>query len=190
MNVARRMRGFSLIEVLVSLVIISVGLLGIAKIQTIAYAETGTSSLRSIAAIQASSMASSMRANRAYWATGGGISATLRVDVSGTAITMTTDPGMTGTPNCEVAATPCTNRQMATYDIQEWAAALDPLLSGGAAYNATILCPTPVTPGTPIDCTITINWTERVAGTAGGAASTVALGAAIATPSYTLNVQP
>jgi type IV pilus assembly protein PilV len=185
MNVARRMRGFSLIEVLVSLVIISVGLLGIAKIQTIAYAETGTSSLRSIAAIEASSMASSMRANRAYWATGGGVSPTLQVTVAGTAITSTTDGAMTGTPNCEVLATPCTNRQMATYDIQEWAAALDPLLGGGAAYNATITCPTTVT---PIDCTITITWTERLTATTSGAASN--LGTAIMTPTYTLNVQP
>jgi type IV pilus assembly protein PilV len=187
MNVARRMRGFSLVEVLVSLVIIAVGLLGIAKIQTIAYAETGTSSLRSIAAIEASSMAASMRANRAYWAIGGSVTPALIVTVAGTAITSTTDAAMTGTPDCAVPGSPCTKEAMATYDVQKWARALNDVLPAGAVYGATINCPT--TP-TPINCTITITWTERVAGTAGGAASTVAVGAAIVMPNYTLNVQP
>lgn len=184
MNVARRTRGFSLIEVLVSLVIIAVGLLGIAKIQTIAYAETGTSSLRSIAAIEASSMAASMRANRAYWAIGGNLNpTTLHVDVAGTAITTTTDPAITGTPNCEVWATPCSKENMATYDLQEWALAMNPLL--GASYSAAIDCPTTTT---PINCTITITWVERMTATAGGTAS--AGGTAIMTPTYILNVQP
>jgi len=60
-------RGFSLLEVLVALVIIGVGMLGIAKIQALAYASTGTASERSLAAIEAASLAASMRANRGYW---------------------------------------------------------------------------------------------------------------------------
>ena len=60
-------RGFSLIEVLVALVVVSIGLLGIAKMQAIAYSSTGVASKRSLAAIEAASLASSMHANRAYW---------------------------------------------------------------------------------------------------------------------------
>ena len=46
-----RTRGFSLLEVMVALVIISIGLLGVAKMQALAYASTSTASSRSLAAI-------------------------------------------------------------------------------------------------------------------------------------------
>ena len=49
---AKHERGFSLIEVLVALIIIGVGMLGIAKIQALSYASTGTAAQRSIAAIR------------------------------------------------------------------------------------------------------------------------------------------
>ena len=60
--------GFTIIEVMVALVVISIGLLGIAKMQALALASTSTSRLRSLAAIQAASLGSAMHANRAYWA--------------------------------------------------------------------------------------------------------------------------
>ena len=46
-------RGFSLVEVLVSLVVVSVGLLGLAKMESLAIASTGVASSRSLAAILA-----------------------------------------------------------------------------------------------------------------------------------------
>ena len=66
---SRAWRGFTLVEVLVALIIIGVGMLGIAKIQALAYASTGTAALRALAALEASSLAASMRANRGYWST-------------------------------------------------------------------------------------------------------------------------
>ena len=60
-------RGFSLVEVLVALIIIAVGMLGLAKLQGLTYSSTSTSAMRSIAALQASSLAAFMHANRAYW---------------------------------------------------------------------------------------------------------------------------
>ncbi len=48
-----RAGGFTLLEVMVAVVITAIGLLGIAKIQALAYASTGTASLRSLVAIQA-----------------------------------------------------------------------------------------------------------------------------------------
>ncbi len=184
-------RGFNLIEVLVSLIIISVGLMGIAKLQVVALAESGTSSLRSIAAIEASSMAASMRANRAYWSTGASLNpARLTVRVSaatGSSIQSTTDPAMIGTPNCQTPGTPCSITAMATYDVEQWATALSSpgALGGGANYRATIDCDTTIT---PITCTIVIDWDERLANTAGGA--TVTANSALISPSYTLFVQP
>src|ERR1700688_2545651 len=62
--------GFTLIEVLVALIITAIGLLGIAKIEALAFANTGSASTRSLVAIQAAGLASAMHANRAYWALG------------------------------------------------------------------------------------------------------------------------
>src|SRR5215471_3607666 len=63
-----RADGFSLVEVMVAVVIICVGLLGIAKMQALALSSTTTSRLRALAAIQAAGLASAMHSNREYWA--------------------------------------------------------------------------------------------------------------------------
>src|ERR1700722_10857163 len=60
-------RGFSLIEVMVAVVIICIGLLGIAKLQAMSLSNSTMSRQRAIAAIQAASLASSMHANRDFW---------------------------------------------------------------------------------------------------------------------------
>lgn len=65
MNSRRNMRGVSLIEVLVSVVIVAIGLLGIAAMQSMAL-RGGQSSLESSQAMmQTQSILESMRANRA-----------------------------------------------------------------------------------------------------------------------------
>src|SRR5208282_2563628 len=67
---ALRMGGFTLLEVMIALFVTSIGLLGIAKIQALAYASTSSASARSLVAIQAAGLAAAMHANRNYWATG------------------------------------------------------------------------------------------------------------------------
>src|ERR1700733_6763597 len=62
-----RSRGFNLIEAMVAVVIISVGLLGIAKMQALAMASTGSAKMRSLAALEAASLAATLRADRQYW---------------------------------------------------------------------------------------------------------------------------
>lgn len=56
--------GFTLLEVLVAIVIFSIGLLGIAGLQVAGMRYTHGSQLRSIATMQAESIADNMRANR------------------------------------------------------------------------------------------------------------------------------
>ena len=67
-NTMSRLLGFSLVEVMVALIIICVGLLGIAKLQALMLSNTGTSRMRALAALEASSIAATMHADRDYWA--------------------------------------------------------------------------------------------------------------------------
>src|SRR5689334_6960443 len=62
-----RVRGFSLIEVMVAVIVICVGLLGIAKMQALALSNTTTARMRSLAALEAASLAAAMHSNRQYW---------------------------------------------------------------------------------------------------------------------------
>ena len=77
-------RGVSLLEVLIALVVISIGLLGIAKMQALAIASTRVSSMRSLISIEASSLASAIHANRLYWTgpTVGSVATTFEVDIT------------------------------------------------------------------------------------------------------------
>ena len=64
MNTRKHQSGFGLIEVLVSLLIVSVGLLGIASLQIVALKNVGSSMERSQAVIQTYSYMDILRANK------------------------------------------------------------------------------------------------------------------------------
>lgn len=63
-SVARRQRGFTLLEALITLVIVSVGLLGLLALQTASLVNTRVSAARTQATLATESMADRMRANR------------------------------------------------------------------------------------------------------------------------------
>jgi len=176
-------QGFTLIEVLVALIITAIGLLGIAKIQALAYANTGTASVRSLVAIQAAGLASAMHANRSYWATG---SAPASFTITGAVISdATLAAAGTGATDCMLggALAPCTPASMAAFDLHTWARALNAQL-GNSNPITTIACPTVVN---PTNCIITVTWNEKsVALNAEAAATTTATFA----PTYILYVQP
>jgi type IV pilus assembly protein PilV len=182
---SKRCRGFSLIEVLVALIIIGVGMLGIAKIQALAYASTGTAAGRSIAAIEASSLASAMRANRDYWSVTAA-TATQTITTSLGTVTNSTDTTLLPLANCNNAV--CLANTVAAYDLQSWATALNIALPGSSAI-VTCVPPTlavPVEPtGYPVGCTIQITWTERNNGINAQSQGTTMLA-----PTYTLYVEP
>jgi len=177
--VGHRAQGFSLLEVMVALVIISIGLLGVAKMQALAYASTSTASLRSLAAIEAASLASAMRANRAYWAVG---AAPVTITITGTTISDATLAATATAANfCTPAGSaPCTPAQLAAFDLHRWATALSALLPNP---TSTISCPTAVT---PINCTIRVNWTEKMVAVNSQGAG----GPAMQAPTYLLYVEP
>lgn len=173
---AGRSHGFSLIEVMVALIIITIGLLGIAKMEALAYSSTGVASMRSIAAIEASSLASAMHANRDYWANG---LTPAVISVAGATVTDST--AILGA-NCASGTFPsCTNAQLAGYDLQNWANSLKAALPQA---TATVTCPPAVY---PINCTITLTWIENTVAVNQQSASA---GGAVTPTTYTLYVEP
>lgn len=64
MSPRKRQSGFSLVEVLVAMLIVSIGLLGIVALQSLALTNTGSSMERSQAVIQTYSYMEFLRANR------------------------------------------------------------------------------------------------------------------------------
>jgi type IV pilus assembly protein PilV len=156
-----RSRGFNLIEVLVAVVVISVGLLGIAKMQALAIASTGTARMRSLASLEAASLASALRADRAYWSA---IAAGTAVTVTFTngAIATSSDTALSAaTANCTSAGVCTTAAQVTAYDLRDWAARLSEQMQ---SYYATLTCATPAVQPAPNTCVIQINWVENRVG--------------------------
>lgn len=109
---AKPQKGVSLVEALVALVVLSVGLLGIAAMQVNALKASTSANYRAIAGIKASELADRMRANL-----GGVYSNAYNVNA---ASDCSSPPGTLcakTTPNATAAR--CTPAQMATFDLYE-----------------------------------------------------------------------
>jgi type IV pilus assembly protein PilV len=177
-------RGFTLLEVMVSLMIISVGLLGVAKMQSLALSSTGVASMRSLAAIEAASLAATMHENRAYWTSPAPAANAGGIQVTGTgpgaSPVITASNTLTTAVDCTSGTVPyCTADKLAAYDLQQWAAALNSVLPN---YTATITC----TGVSPVSCIISITWQERAVALNTAQAATTSLQA----PTYILYVEP
>jgi len=168
---AARQRGFTLIEALVALLVISIGLLGIAGMQALAINNTSVARVQSLAALQAASLASAMQSNEAYWTLG----ALANTTVNGAVLRDAT----LNAQSVDCTAAVCTPVQMASWDVQQWGQSLAALLPGG---NGQITCTTVV--GTPITCTISVNWQEKTVGLNAGQS------VAAQQQTYTMVVQP
>jgi type IV pilus assembly protein PilV len=186
---ALRARGFSLIEVMVALIIIAVGMLGIAKMQALALSTTESSGVRSLVAIEAASLAATMHGNRDYWVAGPPPpSFTVAVQTTGpgvVAVTITDPTNTLGTTQNCATVTPCaTAAQVAAYDVQQWGIALGQVVP---AATATINCNNTAV---PLACTIQISWVESVTSTNNAAAATSSAAGVLNSPQYTLYVEP
>jgi type IV pilus assembly protein PilV len=187
---ARRARGFTLLEVMVALVVTSIGLLGIAKLQALAYASTGSASARALVALQVAGLAASMHADRGYWA---GVGAT-PITITGTNISDNTLATTAAAPTnnlpsyCESGSgnTPCSTTAIASADVQTYAAALNTML-GNSSPITTITCTTNAST-TTVSCEIQVTWNEKqVSINTQSAANTTQTTFA---PTYTLYVEP
>lgn len=119
--IASRNAGFSLIEVLISLVILSVGLLGIAAMVSVSMKGKNGSYLRTQALALSSAILDRMRANRA------------------TAITNAYDGSTapTSPTSCNGTAVTCSTAQIAAMDLYEWHQEMLTLLGSDATYSIT-----------------------------------------------------
>lgn len=190
------MTGLTMIEVLVTLIILAVGLLGIAALQIVGLRSTGSSENRTQATLFANEIAERMRAN---------ISAVNSNQFS--AVTQNTiNCAAAPAPFCSdnfnggvaVAAAACTPTEMAAFDLKEWYCGVfaGNTYVGGVANTL----PSSPAPTVSITCndisaidadactdhsphTITIGWIERNPDRSSGAAATV-------TQSVSMTIQP
>lgn len=133
---ARRLGGFTMVEVLVGLVVLAVGMLGIASLLVTSLNSAGAAVARMQAVNLATDIADRIRANRragsAYAAAGA-------------------SNGCVG-----AGAVSCTPAQMAANDIYLWQRRLTSAF-GGAGATGTIT----FTAGNPASYTIVVGWTDK-----------------------------
>lgn len=128
--------GFSLVEVMVALMVLAVGMLGIASLYTTTLRSSSSALSRMQAVSLASDLADRIRANR---------------NARGTYATNPAAVDCTGSDNCTAAS-------MVAHDLSVWQSQIDAILGTDAqgfvvytAGSATV----------PDNYAITINWTER-----------------------------
>lgn len=145
--------GFSMLEVLITLVIILLGVLGMAGMQMLALNNTQIARTHSLAAILASGMEAQMRMNKPYWSTTA--TSTTVTGVNGGVWTNTalSDSGLNGlTSDCVNAV--CASNELAAYDLKSWGKNVATLLPGG---SASVAC----SGATPNICTVWVSWNEK-----------------------------
>ncbi len=115
-----RQKGFTLLEILIAAVVLAIGLLGLAKLQTTGLHQTHSSGFRTRATLLAYDITDRMRANRAAFLNNGNY-----ID----------PPAGTTSKQCEwdgTAVEDCTSTEMAQFDLAQWRAAIGSDLPGGS----------------------------------------------------------
>jgi type IV pilus assembly protein PilV len=154
--------GFSMLEVLVTITVISLALLGIAKMQAAGTSGTQISRAQSLVAMQADSLAAAMHSNRGFWAAGSAPPEFGASSPAGTTTIYDASSKLTGatsftgvTTSCLGITASCSPVQTAAYDVMQWASNLSGKFP---AYAALVDCNNAVT---PVTCKINITWTEN-----------------------------
>jgi type IV pilus assembly protein PilV len=147
MNIEHKQKGFSLIEALVAFLILSVGMLGIASLQTMSLKSGHTAALRTVAVMKVDEILESMRSNPAAL-----------LDYAAGPADMGTDNGCSQTA---VAAANCTPAQMALDELFRWKSSLIEALPNNAGTTATVVITPAAPPATLNLVVISVNWSER-----------------------------
>ncbi|MGH8236829.1 MAG: type IV pilus modification protein PilV [Steroidobacteraceae bacterium] len=130
------MRGFNMVEALVALVVLAVGMLGIASLYVVTLRASGSASSRMQAINLASDLGDRIRANRTAGAAYAGAAAANGTSCIGTAVT-------------------CTAAQMAAHDLFVWQASIQSALPGSPVGVVTVDAAT-----NPTTYRIQVSWVE------------------------------
>jgi type IV pilus assembly protein PilV len=139
--------GFTLLEVLIALLVLSIGLLGIGKLMMLSARANDSAYMRSQATALGYTILDAMRANRQA------------------AIVQGYDTAMGAFPGpvvCTVAA-PCNSGQQALSDLNLWGTSLAAALPLGQGSVATAVVPAPGTGANNVTATVTVQWADKVA---------------------------
>ena len=117
----QRQRGFTLLEILVALLVLSIGLLGLAGLQTFSLRNNHSALLRSQAVVLAYDALDRMRSNRDQAMLG-----------TGSAYNTTFSQGAGTVPNC---SSNCSSIDLADYDLATWKADVERLPAGRAQIS-------------------------------------------------------
>lgn len=148
-----KQQGFSMIEILVTLVIIATALLGTAGLQAHALKTSKGSEFRNQAIFLSADIIERMEANKAEAVAGN--------------YAVAAGPGAVNT-DCDVKGT-CTGPVLTAYDLANWQAQVAKLPSGLGSIVLT-------TPGNPATYTITVSWTDRASAAAAQAGVVAGVG--------------
>lgn len=138
-DVGQRRAGFSLIEVLVALVIVSVGLLGLAAMMQAGLSDNHTAELQTLAAIDTENLTELMRANMTGVLDGDYVIANLPTNAPANL--------------CRTVTAPCTPTEEAQADLWNFARTLRANLPNP---QATVQCVGPCSATTPY--LVTVSW--------------------------------
>ncbi len=156
---ASKSSGFTLIEVLISMVILAIGLLGLAGLQTVALRQNSSSQMTSQAMDLINEMADRMRANRAGTDADNYTENPAPVAPAWDCIT-----NFGGT----VTGTECNPQEIAQLDLSSWQTAITRVFPNGAGVIGCVDNTDPGFPGVDTDgvCTVgsmfdlTVSWDE------------------------------
>ena len=143
-----RAAGFTLLEVLVALLVMSIGLLGIGKLMILSARANDSAFMRTQATALGYTILDAMRANRQA------------AIVQGYDTAMGVFPGA---PGCgATVATACTSGQQAQNDLSQWGNALAVELPVGQGSVTTVTA-VGATGANEITATIVVQWADKVA---------------------------
>ncbi|HYA36915.1 MAG TPA: type IV pilus modification protein PilV [Candidatus Methylomirabilis sp.] len=152
--------GFTLVEVLVSLVVLAIGLLGLAMLQTTGLRYNTNSYSRTQATYLAYDLAERMRGNVPGFQAGD-YDVTSLGAANGVVGSSSYSCNLPSNSNCSCDTGTCTNAALAQYDLGQWYYSLDMLLPGAKdAANLSTPERATITRNNNV-ATITIYWLEQ-----------------------------
>jgi type IV pilus assembly protein PilV len=163
-----------MLEVLVAVVILSIGLIGVAAMGATAIVNTHSSQEESLMAAEARSLSDAMQANYGYWGEG---SAPASLAVASSTLGNSTLEAIS--TNCSSSA--CSPVDLASYDLKQWGTQLSGLNSTAQAQVGCIA-------GSPVICTIRVNWVPQSSVAINGGTQNTAPATA-STVAYTVTAQ-